>query len=152
MKRIIIDGNEVEISDENFEMLKKQFCKKDLPKSWGELNVVKGYYITPSSRIKEITASTFRICRNTFKYKKEAVSSLAKAQLSQLMYVYNDGWEPDWGSSAEVKYCIIRRGAELKIIDRYVYFSFLAFKTRELAENFSANFEGLIKQYYEMNE
>jgi len=122
MKRIIIDGNEVEISDESFNNLKKQFCGKDLPKSWAQLDRVGSYYISASSIINEIDAVTSPVVRNTFKHKREAISSLARAQLSQLKYIFNDGWEPDWGSSAEIKYCIIRRGADLKIIDRYVYF------------------------------
>jgi len=150
MKTITIDNQTIEISDESFENLKKQFCGKDLPKSWAQLGKVEGYYVCTSSTINETNIVTSPAVRNTFKHKKEAISSLARAQLSQLMCVYNEGWEPDWGSRAEKKYCIIRFDAGLKIVEYYIYFSFLAFKTKELAEKFLANFEGLIKQYFEM--
>jgi len=149
MKTITIDNQTIEISDESFENLKKQLCK-DLPKSWEELGKIEGYYIGSSSVINEITVPTFRENRNTFKHKKEAISSLAKAKLSQLMYVYNDGWEPDWGYGAGIKHCIVRNFLGLDIDEQYHRYEYLAFKTKKLAEKFLANFEGLIRQYYEM--
>jgi len=74
---------------------------------------------------------------------------LAKAKLSQLMYVYNDGWEPDWNDYSEKKHCVIRIDTGLWT-GCCEYYSYLAFKTKELAEKFLANFEGLIRQYFEM--
>jgi len=52
MKEIIIDGNKIEISDESFEALKKQFVK---PKSWKPKNGETCYRLEASSMVSCFT-------------------------------------------------------------------------------------------------
>ena len=66
------------------------------------------------------------------------------AQLAQLMFIYNDGWQPDWEDVTEKQYCIeFRRNkpykSELLTAQR-----FLAFKTEKIRDKFLENFEDLI--------
>lgn len=126
---------------------KEELEKKELPKSWEELKNIGGYYISDFSDISFSCCNCENTDRNIFKTKKQAKSALAMAQLSQLMYVYNDGWEPDWSNNYD-KYCIEVMNNTFLIHLFTKYNSFLAFKTEELAKEFLKNFEELIKEYY----
>jgi hypothetical protein len=140
--------------NENFKVLAlSAFTQKELedtlPKSWEELREIQGYYIDYNSEIEDLkTEDVHESHKNVFKTKKQALSALAMAQLSQLMYIYNDGWEPDWDNNDIYKQCIRRAGENIDIVDFTYSYSFLTFKTKEIAEEFLKNFEELIKQYY----
>lgn len=120
-----------------------------LPKKWNELKVLEGFsgnnYGT--SYFLENELDCFRI--DIFKTEKQAESSLAKAQLSQLMHIYNDGWIPDWGSEG-TKFCINRFTNDVISDTAVGTYAFLAFKTESLRDEFLKNFEGLIKTYFEL--
>lgn len=141
-----------ESSDEGFKrMLEINFgeeVKKSLPMSFEELETIKGYYMHNNSNIVEVSkVSPDGLNRNIFRKESQAKSSLAMAQLSQLMYAWNDGWEPDW-TDATNKYCI-PSGKECNYIETYSNSKhFLAFKSREIAEKFLSTFKDLIDEYY----
>ena len=127
---------------------KEELEQKSLPKSWEELNIVSGYSINTISRLSSNT-SVNSTCRNLFKTEKQALSALAKAQLSQPIYVYNEGWEPDWKSYG-TKYCITRYKCNIECETYDSMYQFLAFKSQEIRDEFLRNFEPLIKQYFEL--
>jgi len=130
---------------------KKELEKKKLPKSWKELGIVSGYrigiygYILDSR--KNVTTSNYSI--PIFATGKQAKSALSIAQLSQLMKVYNDGWEADWDNDSN-KY-VIKRSCNELFTDWYEStYHFLAFKSAAIRDEFLKNFEPLIKEYFEL--
>jgi hypothetical protein len=140
--------------NENFKVLSlSAFTQKELedalPKSWKELEKISGYYINYNNEIEEVEKEKlYEFDKKLFKTEKQALSALAMSQLSQLMSVYNDGWEPDWNDNDKYKRCIRRSRESIIIVSNIYSYSFLTFKTKEIAEEFLKNFEELIKQYY----
>jgi hypothetical protein len=120
--------------------------KKELPESWGELGYIQGYYVAPSSYVSDYNNIAANSNKNTFATKEQAEAAIAMAQLSQLMKVYNDGWEADWNNYNQLKYCIGFTRENLEIDNWIDYRQFLAFKDQETAELFLENFRELIKQ------
>lgn len=140
--------------DQLLKQLKEMEFKKPLPSSWEELSGNGGYRIMPSYSFNDssgIHYSQTAVCDLTFATKKQAKSTLAKAQLSQLMKVYNDGWEPDWENVSQSKYVIYSNACKLQTGVRYTIYNFLTFKNKDTTELFLKNFEPLIKQYFELD-
>lgn len=130
--------------------IKAMTFEKELPKSWEELKEIKGVYIDSYCGFTlEDEYLTTDKNKNLFATKKQAESSLAKAQLSQLMKVYNDGWVADWGDDS-MKYCFVRVYNEIHFevfCNSYRFLAFKEFKTRDL---FYENHIELIKTYFEL--
>jgi hypothetical protein len=120
--------------------------KKQLPKSWNELEYIQGYYSDRNSVINTADTDTEIIHKNVFATKEQAEAAIAMAQLSQLMKVYNDGWEADWSNYNQLKYCIGFTRENLEIDNWIDYRQFLAFKDNQTAELFLQNFKELIEQ------
>ena len=84
-----------------------ELAKKELPKSFSEIGIVKGWFINDNEDIKETDKCEdrkgFRFC---FATREQAEASIALAQLSQLKAVYNDGWVADWENYNQNKFCI----------------------------------------------
>lgn len=127
---------------------KDELTKKELPKSFDELKVnYRGYYITSQGNIDQ--CMSYGLYKNNFTTEKQAKSALAMAQLSQLMAVYNDGWEPLYdNSSLNNKFTIQRLGTIIATTIQTNNYQFLAFKSAELRDEFLKNFESLIKEYF----
>ena len=121
-----------------------ELAVKELPKTWEELVSIKGYYVNgATSKAVQHESATSVYDKNIFATKEQAEASIALAQLSQLLKVYNDGWEPDWNDNVG-KYTIFFREEKIKIADAYATRSFLNFKDRKTAELFLENFSELI--------
>ena len=122
-----------------------ELVKKELPKSYYELGKIYGYYIYHSSSKISDYFKTFSTSnnRNVFATEEQAEASLAMAQLSQLMAVYNDGWFPDY-NDCNFKYAIFYYKEKIKISDINCGRTFLTFKDKETAELFLENFKDLI--------
>ena len=125
------------------------------PKSWNEafiFEAIKGYYVEGSS----IEHTCHNKCtiedRCTFKTEKQAASSLAYAQLTQLMVLpcYNGYWVPDWNNLSQVKYCIERLRYDIVKLDFSGCFSFLAFKSEKVRGMFFNNHMDLIRQFHQL--
>lgn len=119
--------------------------KKQLPKSWEELQRVSGYYVNNNSEVTKCDAFTADRNRNFFVTKEQAEASIALAQLSQLREVYRNGWVPDYNKS-ENKYVI-----ELftNRIDTHFYQGknhFLSFQDTKTRDLFLENFRDLIEK------
>jgi hypothetical protein len=124
--------------------------KKQLPKSWEELDIVKGFFVQNDSVIW--TADPVKAVpsnQNVFATENQAEShGKAASKLSQVMAVYNDGWVADWNNGNQLKWCILFVPKNLKIHTSFVTKHFLTFKTKELAKEFLENFREDIDVYY----
>lgn len=133
------------LNDRRTDIIKQPI--KKLPESWEELKCEGGWY-TDGEDICKAESGCFSE-KDDFETKKQALSSLAYAQLTRLLKAYNGDWTPDF-TNGQYQYCIYRSGETLKI-DSYqrVYF-FIALETDEKAEHFLKHHEALIKQFFQM--
>ena len=139
------EGYEIDI--ENSTSTSIFFKRKDtLPVDWYHLHRVTGYYIDSNSDPKSGNYSSNINCRNMFTSKEQALASVALAQLSQLMKVYNEGWRPNWRDDDERKYVIYYREDSVRTSCEHGLQRFLALKTAELRDIFLDKFENLIEQ------
>ena len=132
---------------------KEELEKEALPKSWEELKNINSYFITSfDGTISKFIQKALIINdnKNLFVTEKQAKSALAKAQLSQLIKVYNGDWEADWKNSHQNKFVIFREKNDLTIGTWQIRWTLLAFPTKELRDEFFENFQELIKEYYEI--
>ena len=119
--------------------------EKELPKTLGELETVKGWYVnTASDAIRSTESAANFINRNIFVTKEQAEAAVALAQLSQLRQIYRQGWKPDWKDNS-LKYVINKCKGEVTG-DVYHYMNhFLAFQSGEVRDKFLHNFKDLIE-------
>jgi len=100
------NGNDAELKELALTTF-PELGKKALPKSWEELGIVDGWYVksvSGVSKLQETEKVSFQNT-NTFATREQAEASIALAQLSQLMKVYNGDWVADWEENSN-KYCI----------------------------------------------
>lgn len=123
----------------------------ELPKSWEDLTLVKGYYVKSYADIHKCeNTKPNKENKNVFKTEKQVKSALAFAQLSQLVAEMNGDWTPDWGKNGQIKYGIMRQNNELIRFEASYTFRHLCFKSKEL-RNFSLeNHRTLWEQYWEL--
>lgn len=121
-----------------------ELVKKELPKNWEELVKIKGYYSNSDCDIQESNIKwAHKSSKNIFKTYEQAEASIAIAQLSQLMAVYNDGWLPNY-NDCNFKYIIYYNKEKPIITNVFNGRAFLTFKDRKTAELFLENFKDLI--------
>lgn len=141
------DGYEIDKQNSTFENIVFKPIKKELPKSWDELENVSGHYINDVSceihEIKNCNHTGREI--NIFATKEQAEASLALAQLSQLREVYRDGWKPDYNCT-DKKYCIKYYNNVIYLVDVSSSGHFLSFQSAEVRDLFLENFRDLIEQ------
>lgn len=139
------EGHEIDKEKSTFEKI--VFKKKDeLPNRWEDLKSISGYYCNDLSDIFQHSyLESVEINKNVFKTKEQAKASIALAQLSQLMYVYNEGWHPYWTDNT-VKYVIHFNKGYLDHSCAIGNSYFLAFKKSEIRDKFLENFRDLIEK------
>ncbi len=145
LKIEIPQGYEIDKEKSTFESIVFKEIKKRLPKNWEELDRVHGYYIQSNSRVNQSSVSATDENTNVFATKEQAEAAVAIAQLSQLMKVYNDGWNPDWNDD-EFKYCIYFIRNDIRKESLQNSRTFLSFKDEEIRNLFFENFRELIEQ------
>jgi len=126
----------------------EEIAEKVLPKTWGELEKISGWYVAGDSSIQLIEntdTEPLKRNKNVFFSHEEADAAVALAQLSQLRNIYNDGWKPDYKSSS-VKYAIYFADENFSVGTFNHASNFLTFKTAEIRDEFLANFRDLIMQ------
>jgi hypothetical protein len=145
LKINIPEGYEIDEAQSTFENIVFKPTLITLPKKWEELNRIDGCFVNSATTdVRElINEKTTRTNRNIFATKEQAEASIALAQLSQLMQVYNDGWVPDW-QVGDFKYTIEKWESQLILETRTSYSSFFAFENEETAKLFLENFKDLI--------
>ena len=134
-----------EIDKENSTFEKIVFKKiNELPKTWEDLKYISGYYISSCYGIKH--SSLINCCKyakNIFPTKELAEAALALAQLLQLRDRYNGdnkGFIYD-----KDNYCLaVSANSIFKDWNIYTQ-RVLAFRTRELRDEFYDNFKDLIE-------
>ena len=140
------EGYEIDREKSTFEKIVFKKIERELPKSWEELHLIKGWFVENGSGIHEFeNCFTISKNRNLFPTKEEAKACLALAQLCQLRDRYNDGWKPDWNITSETKYVIeVSKNTIVKNFygNRH---KILSFKTEELRDKFLVNFRYLIE-------
>jgi hypothetical protein len=138
-------GYEIDRENSTFEKIVFKEIKKELPKSWQELNNIKGFWVDVQCEITDAGETvTCDDNKNVFVTKEQAEASIALAQLSQLREVYRQGWVPDWDDHGQVK-CIIqliRNG--VTTYSSSASCAFLSFQTIEIRDEFLNNFGDLI--------
>jgi len=116
-----------------------ELAKKELPKSWEELEEINGYYINSASVLTPSKISNAGCTlRNTFATKEQAEASIALAQLSQLREVYRNGWVADYKEPLQMKYTIT-------FYEHNTMHNFLSFQDAETRDLFLENFKDLIE-------
>lgn len=104
----------------------------ELPKSWNDLDKIPGYYLKGSGCVDYTAMSRLKY---VFATEAQAKSALAFAQLSQLIKVMNDGWEPTF---EDKKHYIVSSNDTCRLHGLIINWTYiikhLPFKTRELAE------------------
>ena len=143
-----INGKVIDLENSDLSVGKIVFKKKEkeLPTTWEELKIIKGFYVNSYNIHNggDLPASFSN--KNVFPTKAEAEACLALSQLCQLRDAYNGEPLADWCDWADdnTKYCI--EICDNKISKDY-YIStqrVLAFKTEQLRYKFEENFEELI--------
>jgi hypothetical protein len=148
LKINVPEGYEIDKEQSTFENIVFKEIKNELPKSWEDLENLKGFYVGHTSDIV-MTSDHVRkskINRFIFATKEQAEASIALAQLSQLREVYRQGWVPDWENGSITKYTIRGFRNDLIFMDGYEAEEFLSFQSKEIAEQFLENFRDLIEQ------
>jgi len=141
----IIAPEGYEIDKENSTFEKIVFKKiNELPKTWEDLKYISGAYISALSKvITDDSARTYPSAKNIFPTKELAEAALALAQLLQLRDRYNGdnkGFIYD-----KDNYCLAVSANSI-FKDWNVYTQrVLAFRTRELRDEFYDNFKDLLE-------
>ena len=125
--------------------------KSQLPKTWEEFCneyeiTSKDYFIGNDSTICYWLGTMYRqsTYKNMVPSEKAAKQHLALMQLHQLRDCYRQGWIPDWDDE---KFIITVNYKEFYSVGKCIKTKeFLAFQSREIAEEFLTNFQDLIKQ------
>ena len=124
-----------------------ELAKKELPKSWEEIDEINGFYVTNNLDICEVKNfhTSYKDNKNIFATKEQAEASIALAQLSQLIAVYRNGWVPDWSDNS-LKYCIDFYENKIRTNDYSKVNSFISFQDAETRDLFLENFRELIEK------
>ena len=139
-------GYEIDKENSTFEKIVFKKIEKELPKSWEELHMIKGWFVENGSGIHEFeNCFTTSKNRNLFPTKEEAEACVALAQLCQLRDRYNEGWKPNWEDNGKIKYCIEFFKGKIEKDCHYGTKRVLCFKTRELRDEPLENFRDLIE-------
>ena len=144
------EGYEVDKERSSFEKIVfRALPEKGLPKTWGDLEGIGGYYTDSNSYVDRLPFQPFSTrekTRNTWPTREEAEASVALAQLCQLRDRYNGGWKPDWTSEYDEKWIIFPSMGKIITGSNYTSGRVLSFKTRELRDEFMKNFSDLIEK------
>jgi hypothetical protein len=148
LKINVPEGYEIDKEQSTFENIVFKEIKNELPKSWQDLENLKGFYVGINSDVVVTRDNVIKTKTNHFIFatKEQAEASIALAQLSQLREVYRQGWVPDWENGSITKYTIRGFRNDLIFMDGYEAEEFLSFQSKEIAEQFLENFRDLIEQ------
>jgi len=147
IKLLIPNGFEIDRENTTEKEILLKPIKKQLPKTWEELEEVGGYYTnTLSTVLYDSKEGCNMYNRNMFATEAQAKASIAMAQLSQLREVYRQGWKPKnyREGNKEPKYWIGIIEHNIVVSESFCLSQFLSFQSQEIAEEFLTNFEELI--------
>jgi len=144
LKIEIPEGYEIDKENSSFEKI--VFKKKIEVNCWEDLKGITGMYVSDNSFINFAKGGLAQPDnKNVFLNEKYAKSSLALAQISQLLPYYDTN--VDWKNEHN-KYCIERVVDRLEIV-RWIHgYDVLAFNTEDEAYRFLKHNEQLVKDFY----
>tara|TARA_R110000737_G_scaffold324036_1_gene336850 strand:- start:294 stop:1037 length:744 start_codon:yes stop_codon:yes gene_type:complete len=120
------------------------FKKKVKSTRWEDLGGVSGYYTEGDSNIEYHTNAPHVLNKNLYATQVQCKAHLAQAQLSQIMKEVNGDWE----QNVNVSCWFIRWGYNDEWeVEETGYLHFLAFKSKELAEQVMRENTYLLEQY-----
>jgi hypothetical protein len=148
LKFEIPEGYEVDLSKSDFLKGYVALSKKELnlAKSWGELENIYGYFVGDTCNIEQEKGQPNSTNKNVFCTYPQAKASIALAQLSHLREAYRQGWTPDWDDVKSTKWCVVFYRNRIIVDIWYSTNQFLAFQSKEIAQEFLNNFGILILQ------
>lgn len=122
-------------------------------KFWNEEKFIEGFRVCLDSYVEKLTPVQHRsnYTKHIFATEKQAQSSLAMAQLSQLMKSLGQECEVDWNDQLTNKYCITRYSSKILMNIQSVSFQFLAFNTKKVRDAFYEKHIDLINQYFQLD-
>ena len=126
--------------------------KKKEVKTWDDLIGVKkpidSKYIGTLSDVDGAVGVFTRLDKNVFINEKHAKSTLAMAQISQLVPYYGGAiTDEEWSNINIMKYVIVRMEGKLDCAASFGEYIFLAFHTAEQRDKFLKYNEQLVKDY-----
>ena len=144
-----INGKVIDLENSDLSVGKIVFKKKEneLPTTWEDLVIVKGYYLDSNCFfVRRYGDEPNNSNKNIFPTKEEAEACLALSQLCQLRDAYNGEPLADWcdWSDANTKYCICFHEDKICKTKNRGDEKILSFKTEKLRDKFVKNFEDLI--------
>lgn len=132
---------------------KEELESKELPKSWEELESIRGSYVNNDSVVINniIKRNVLDHNKNLFPTESLAKGVLALAQLLQLRNAWWNGWESKYGVNFK-KYFITFNfeEKELEVCMAWKYNNLFVFQTKELAEQFKDTFSELLFEAREL--
>ena len=86
---------------------------------WREHDKISGYFINKYSCAVHVIERPRRFIEDKyiFKTKEQANASIALAMLSQQVYEFNRGWQPNWKKEYQVKYVIVPCLEGFRVVD-----------------------------------
>lgn len=141
----------VEHDDNQIVIMFSEDKKKEV-KTWDDLIGVKkpidSKYIGTLSDVDGAVGVFTRLDKNVFINEKHAKSTLAMAQISQLVPYYGGAiTDEEWGNSSTIKHVIVRMEGKLDCAASFGEYIFLAFHTAEQRDKFLKYNEQLVKDY-----
>lgn len=145
------EGYEVDKEKSSFDRIVfRPLPEKGLPKTWKDMGYITGCVVHwnhfEGVGILGSDVEANQRNRAIWPTEAEAEASIALAQLCQLRDRYNGGWKPDWADGGHFKYCINFEADEIEGNPWSAMRHVLAFKTRELRNEFMKNFADLIEK------
>lgn len=146
LKINVPEGFEIDKDKSTFEEIVFKPIKKELPKTWGELKSVKGWWVTEQANVNATNSNAEKGNENVFVTEEQAKAAIALAQLSQLREVYRQGWVPDWNNTNQAKYSIMKMSGYLNTNLIWASAHYLVFQSMEIRDQFLNNFRDLIEE------
>ena len=137
------EGYEIDKEKSTFEEIVFKPIEQRLPKSWEEIENLKGWWIDYDSELNEagIKSPVLEDDRNVFPTKEIAEAVLELAQLLQLRDVYRQGWKPDWENFNSSKWAILVMENKLRKQIATLSNATFCFQTEEIRDLFLENFQ-----------
>lgn len=146
------DGYEIDKENSTFELIKFKPIEKKLPKTWEEYCEIHDVQIEEcwveyNSSVSKVPGTGVRDSKNDRNLLPNVLYSkamIALCQLIQLRDYYNGDWVPNW-EDLSYKYCIEISCNIITGTTNAGFKKVLAFKTKELRNDFIKNFKDLIE-------
>lgn len=120
--------------------------KSTLPRKYEDLRTVSNYRFSLSGyivHIEDMMAS--RKSAMLFKNRDQVKAVMALGMLSQLIPIWNEGWEPNWKDRGQEKHAIVFLNDKPTVLGIYNSRQFVCFKSNEIAKEFLSEFRDVIE-------